>query len=434
MAQPSTHGPGFAPGLSRPVAPAPRGYVAHTLIMLLGMLVVSADLNAHPSEIELFNLVGERLGLMQDVALDKWHKQRPIEDTARERVVLNAARRTAVAAGIDGDAAEAFFALQVTAAKEIQQYWFDHWQTRPPDQPAPDLNTVTRPRLIRLGDAIVAAMAAVPVTSTAIDTFEQHVSVAGISPATRAALFIALGKIQRWNSVLERVSATGILRVGTTGDYAPFSYAGNAAGDSDGLTGIDINLAGNLAASLGAKLQLVRTAWPTLADDLVDGRFDIAMSGVSRNTARARIGHFSLPYFEDGKTAIARCTDAGKLNSLPAINQPDVRVIVNPGGTNEQFTRAHITRANIILHPDNRTIFDEISAGRADVMITDGIEVRLQAALNPSLCGTLAQKLTRLDKAYLLPKDLAFKVYVDIWLDLLLKDGTVDRLIEQHLE
>src|SRR5690606_40866418 len=58
---------------------------------------------------------------------------------------------------------------------------------------------------------------------------------------------------------------------------------------------------------------------------------------------------------------------------------PDVRVVVNPGGTNEKFARERLKRATIVQHPDNNTIFDEIIAGRADLMITDAAETRWQA-------------------------------------------------------
>ena len=36
--------------------------------------------------------------------------------------------------------------------------------------------------------------------------------------------------------------------------------------------------------------------------------------------------------------------------------------------------------ARVTVHPDNRTIFDEIAASRADVMITDDVEVEVHRA------------------------------------------------------
>ena len=36
---------------------------------------------------------------------------------------------------------------------------------------------------------------------------------------------------------------------------------------------------------------------------------------------------------------------------------------------------------------DNAAIFDELVAGHADLMITDGVEARLQQKLHPGLCA-----------------------------------------------
>ncbi|MFZ2468431.1 MAG: transporter substrate-binding domain-containing protein, partial [Parvibaculum sedimenti] len=103
--------------------------------------------------------------------------------------------------------------------------------------------------------------------------------------------------------------------------------------------------------------------------------------------------------------------------TLKQIDQPGVRLIVNPGGTNEKFARAHIHRATVILHKDNGTIFDEIVAGRADLMITDAVEARVQAKLQPTLCAVHPDRpFDHAEKAYLLPKDEELKRAVDSWL------------------
>jgi len=109
-------------------------------------------------------------------------------------------------------------------------------------------------------------------------------------------------------------------------------------------------------------------------------------------------------------------------------------VIVNPGGTNEIFVTESVDQATVISHDDNRSIFAEILAGRADVMITDAIEVQLQTLRQPGLCASMPdQTLTYQEKAYLLPRDMVWKEYVDTWLSLRTHDGTIDRAFTQNL-
>lgn len=230
----------------------------------------------------------------------------------------------------------------------------------------------------------------------------------------------------------DAIKASGTLRIGLTGDYAPFSKLDPKTGAYEGL---DVDLARSLSHSLGLKLEIIPTSWPTLSADLEAQKFDMAMGGVSVTPARAKVGLFSVPMLSDGKAPIARCDKADRFATLAQIDQPQVRVIVNPGGTNEKFARANIRHATIILHPENVTIFDEIVAGRADVMMTDAIETRLQAKLHPELCAIHPDApFDHADKAYFLAKDNELKTAVDQWLNELKSSGELTKKIDHWVE
>ncbi|MEU8998791.1 transporter substrate-binding domain-containing protein [Streptomyces caniferus] len=224
-------------------------------------------------------------------------------------------------------------------------------------------------------------------------------------------------------SALDTVPRRGVLRVCTTGDYRPFSHLDPATGR---YSGIDITMARDLAKSLDATPRYVATTWAGLVGDLSAGRCDIAMGGLSVTLRRARSVSFSEPTRTDGKTPVVRCADKGKYQSLSQIDRPGTRVVVNPGGTNEEFARAHLKRARLTVHPDNTTIFDEIIKGRADVMMTDASETRYQAKIHPELCSVHPDKpFSFSEKAYALPRgDHDFTAYVDQWVHLATHDGT----------
>jgi cyclohexadienyl dehydratase len=211
---------------------------------------------------------------------------------------------------------------------------------------------------------------------------------------------------------LAAVQSAGVLRVGTTGDYKPFAFR-----DADGsYRGADITMARQLATSLGVRVEFVPTIWAKLNDDFAADKFDIAVGGVTILPAREKIAAFSTATLADGKRPIVRCGDKDKFTSLAAIDQPGVRVVVNPGASNEDFAREHFPHAKLTVYPDNVTVFGEIVAGRQDVMVTDGIEVDHQALLNPQLCAAaVPSPFTKLEKAYMLPKDPAFVAAVDHW-------------------
>ena len=219
-----------------------------------------------------------------------------------------------------------------------------------------------------------------------------------------------------------------MLRIATTGDYAPFSLERESR-----LRGADIALAQSLAAELGLEAVFVPTSWPTLMQDLAADRFDVALSGISITPERAALAFFSLPYHAGGKSMVARCAERARFDTARELDDPAVRVIVNPGGTNEAWVRTNLERAQIQVHPDNRTIFQEIVAGRADAMVTDDVEVELQARRNPQLCRTLPGTLNRADKAVLMPRDAALKAVVDAWLERQLEAGVPATLLREAL-
>ena len=66
---------------------------------------------------------------------------------------------------------------------------------------------------------------------------------------------------------LAAIRAAGVLRVGTTGDYKPFSYRIASPDAADRYIGLDIDMAPSLAQALGVRLELVAKSWPALLQD-----------------------------------------------------------------------------------------------------------------------------------------------------------------------
>jgi cyclohexadienyl dehydratase len=230
--------------------------------------------------------------------------------------------------------------------------------------------------------------------------------------------------------ILARIGAAGVLRVGTTGDYTPFSLV-----QPDGsYQGADIDMAHDLAARVGVRLEFVPSVWVDLLDDFLSDRFDIAMGGVTVTLARAEKAFFSIPTFVDGKRPLCRRADRKRFISVEAINQPGVRVVANPGSANEAFARANFTRAQVTIHHDNTSVFMEIVAGRADVMVTDGLEADHQAQLHNELCAVpVAQTFTRLEKAYMFARDPAMKEFIDGWLAAAFASGQWQRALDRAM-
>ena len=212
------------------------------------------------------------------------------------------------------------------------------------------------------------------------------------------AALVAVLPASHLDTILER----GEIVVGTTGDYRPFSYR-----RPDGtFEGFDIDAARRLAAALGVDVRFVATSWPTLLDGLREGRYDIAMSGITRTLERQTVVSMSDPYFSIGKSPLVRAADRERFPNLEAIDRPGIRIGVNPGGTNETFVRRTIERAEIVVIEDNLSIPEAVAAGRVDVMLTDNVEAVLVASRDPRLVAVSPDDpLTHDELSYMLPRD-----------------------------
>lgn len=226
------------------------------------------------------------------------------------------------------------------------------------------------------------------------------------------------------DSRLDAVVADGTLKVCTTGDYRPFTYLDP---ETQEWSGIDIDMAENLASRLEVDIEFVQTSWATLMPDFLAG-CDVGVGGISISLERAEQAFYSTATLDEGKTPITRCENVEKYDTVEEINQPGVRSITPIGGTNEKFADAHYPDGEIIRFDNNNTIFDEIIAGRADVMTTDASETMWVANQHPELCAVHPEDpFDFSQKAYLLPRgDEVFQEYVDQWLNMTVNDGTYD--------
>ena len=235
------------------------------------------------------------------------------------------------------------------------------------------------------------------------------------------------------NSRLDAILERGSILVGTTGDYKPFSIYDKATGD---FIGYDIDAAKMLGEALGVKVVFIQTSWPTLMRDLLDDKFDIAMSGITRTYARQKQAHFSHGYFPFGKSPLIRAQDKAKYTSLEAIDQPGVRIGVNPGGTNERFVKANISKATIIVHAKNAEIPGMVAEGKFDVMITDSPEAIRYAKDDARLYAAMLDKtFTKNQFGIMMQRgDQVFANFINMWMEEMKLQGEFDKLYEKYMK
>lgn len=246
--------------------------------------------------------------------------------------------------------------------------------------------------------------------------------LAGVSLAP-VALFAPLARSDAEAPVA--VPENGVLRVGSSGDYAPFSSV-----PEDVWTGLDVDLAMRLAKDLGARIEFVPFAWPNLAADVERRHFDVAASGVTVRGDRALVGRFSRPYATTGAVVLMRPRDRGRFPGVAALGRAGVRIAVNRGGHLERVARRLFPDATILPQDRNVELARQVTSGSADAALSDSAEAHAFRGAGLAAVGPF----TRDRKALLIPAgEPALAARCDEWLREREQDGFLPALRRKWL-
>ena len=224
----------------------------------------------------------------------------------------------------------------------------------------------------------------------------------------------------------ERESSESILRVGTSGDYEPFSFDD----ESGQLAGFEIEMALRFAADHGLKVKFVRFRWPDLLSDLKADKFDVVMSGVTVREDRSLAGRFSLPIATSGAVVIV--PPFSPIHSVEELNLDGVRIGVNAGGHLEQVTRATFFHATIVTSTDNQAVPDLLLNDEIDALVTDTLESSHWLKRLPG--ARALPPFTQDRKAWLVqPENESLARQLDKWLLECESDRILSRLRKSYL-
>ena len=188
-------------------------------------------------------------------------------------------------------------------------------------------------------------------------------------PRLAGALLLAAAALQpaAAGPVLERIKASGTLRVCIWPDYYGITWRSPRTGQ---LAGIDIELSAEFAKSLGVKLQYVDSSFARLIDDLTAERCDIAMHAVGITPQRQQALKFSQPYLKSDIYAVTT-RSSRVVRQWADIDMPGVKVAVQAGTFMEPVMAAELKQAQMVVIKPPLAREQELEAGRVDVFMTD---------------------------------------------------------------
>lgn len=163
---------------------------------------------------------------------------------------------------------------------------------------------------------------------------------------------------------LEAVKASGKLRIGTEGTYAPFTYH-----DADGkLTGFDVEIVEEVTKRLGVEAEFIETQWDGIFAGMDAKRFDTIFNEVSITDERKVKYDFSDPYIVS-KAVLIVSEDNEDIKSFADLKGKKAGQSL----TSNLGQIATDNGAEIVSTEGFNQAIDLLTSGRIDATVNDGL-------------------------------------------------------------
>ena len=194
-------------------------------------------------------------------------------------------------------------------------------------------------------------------------TLKSFVTAAVMSLALLAAPTASQAQ-ESPSAVLDAIRSSGVLKIPVMTGEEPGYIKDPQTGK---WSGFYYDFLGNIADTLGVKLQPVETTWGNLAADFQSSKIDIAI-GVNPNPKRGLVVDYLWePLFTD---AWAVLTPKGKpAKTWAELDDPTKTIVVQKGSTMQVVAEALLSKAKITPVEDRGQALLELQAGRADGVI-----------------------------------------------------------------
>jgi polar amino acid transport system substrate-binding protein len=188
---------------------------------------------------------------------------------------------------------------------------------------------------------------------------------AGLIFGLATVLLVACGSTSR-RPASPAAPAAPPLRVVMPSDSPPYAFY-----KGEGLAGLEVDFARELATALGRRLEIVPAEWVDVLPTLLAGRADMAMSGLTITPARQVRIAFSDPYLRSGLLTLMRREDTGRYMTTRAVLENTNAIGVVAETTGERFVREHVRTPSVIVYPTPLAAVTELRQRRVDVVVHD---------------------------------------------------------------
>lgn len=154
----------------------------------------------------------------------------------------------------------------------------------------------------------------------------------------------------------------------TEAGFAPYEYR-----DSSGIVGVDVDIAREIAKSMGKELEIKDVAFDSLINELNSGKADFAAAGMSINEERKKEVDFSIEYVSSKQVIVVR----KEYNSIKSINDLKNKTItVQLGSVADSYVSKEFKDAKIVRQKKFLGAAEDVKASKADCIVMDELPAK----------------------------------------------------------
>ena len=170
--------------------------------------------------------------------------------------------------------------------------------------------------------------------------------------------------------VVETARRRGLLKVGV-GLFAPWVMC-----DAEGkrLIGYEVDVARELAADMGVRLQFVRTDWYFIVPALIEREYDLIVSGMGITPERGLHVNFADPSAEFGTAVVAHTGQTAGRSAPADFDSPNVVFGARSGTVPAQTVAEHFPRAVLRLFDTDTALLAALVAGEVHAAAADQVK------------------------------------------------------------
>jgi cystine transport system substrate-binding protein len=224
---------------------------------------------------------------------------------------------------------------------------------------------------------------------------------------------------------LDAIKSSGVLKIGTEGTYAPFTYH-----DTDGkLVGFDVEIGEAIAQKLGVKPEYLEGKWDGLIAGLDANRYDVVINQVGITDERKQKYDFSEPYIASKAVLIIRSDD----DSIKGFG--DLKGKTSAQSLTSNFGKLATASGAELVGTDG---FDQsiqlVLTGRADATINDSLSYLDFKKHKPDAPVKIAAEQADADYSGIIFRkgDADLKVAIDKAIADIKTDGTYQKIADKY--